>query len=611
MKLKNVFGVKSVTSFKKPALNGDIVDVESRTPRRALRAAIALTVVFISVLVAWVWQGPYQSWRDRQVIEEAITLQSTLGPTSMSRSRLAHLHQQFEQTRRNSRPVELHLLAELFSDFGDENEANKSVFQVASAAALREAARQGSELAKLDLAVAKRNSAPSDFSDVLRTIDDVSVRVQQGVRAGDPVSMYTLAVMKTRGIGAEVDRRGAIDLAKRAGNNLPPGYMAELAGSAAFGTGIFSEQTDTKFAQLLGRRLLEMKYFPIPYLCDPPTIENLDAAESIADCQSKHVRESAFAGDPLSFASYAEQLVEEGAAVSEALTWYRKASPQVMSDSTLAFYLIVEVSMQGSITPTAREITTIINSSNDWSIAPDELLTQHMVRYIGEKIAHLETSPEISQRGLVKAMAIYRGLIDRINSTNVVLFNNHSGKSPKWVSIFKSPIVTEMSANLTAALKTGAGLDNAFSQIDAMGATATDYQPSRTPPKIDKDPDFRSNSGEISKPLGPQGLSTFTVDNNKGDSDVVVRLYRDGNLPAVRSFVVKQGQTYTSEKIAAGNYVMRHRGIGTTKTFEANEVFVLSETRTEDGVRYSKVKVTMYKVQNGNLSSKEVPPDRF
>jgi len=129
------------------------------------------------------------------------------------------------------------------------------------------------------------------------------------------------------------------------------------------------------------------------------------------------------------------------------------------------------------------------------------------------------------------------------------------------------------------------------------------------PEAVDKD--YRAKSGSLGPQSATGGLSSFTVDNSQGDQDVVVRLYRDGKLPAVRSFIVKKGGTYMSEKIRAGNYVMRHRRIGSDTTYEADEVFRLAETPVEGGTRFSRMRVTIYKVNDGNLRTKEVPPDQF
>lgn len=107
------------------------------------------------------------------------------------------------------------------------------------------------------------------------------------------------------------------------------------------------------------------------------------------------------------------------------------------------------------------------------------------------------------------------------------------------------------------------------------------------------------------------GLSSFTVDNTSGAGDAIVRIYVDGKKPAARSFFVKHGETFTAEKLKSGNYAMRYRYMGSEDTYEANKMFRLSEVKEADGVKFSKVRVTLYKVRDGNLTTKKVDPSTF
>ncbi|MCY7369771.1 MAG: hypothetical protein LH479_02600 [Polaromonas sp.] len=107
------------------------------------------------------------------------------------------------------------------------------------------------------------------------------------------------------------------------------------------------------------------------------------------------------------------------------------------------------------------------------------------------------------------------------------------------------------------------------------------------------------------------GLSTFTVDNSTGERDAVVRLYLGGRKPAARSVYVKLGEKFTAKSLMPGTYVMRYRFIGNVDTFEAEAPFVLNETMTEKGRRFSAVTVTLFKVLDGNMKSKIVSSDEF
>lgn len=145
--------------------------------------------------------------------------------------------------------------------------------------------------------------------------------------------------------------------------------------------------------------------------------------------------------------------------------------------------------------------------------------------------------------------------------------------------------------------------------------------PSLTAPKLPVlavnmepvDPEAQSRTGYLNgiKQLATGGLSTFKVDNTKGGGDAVVRLYRDGKKPAARSMFVKNGENFTAETMVPGAYRLRYRYIGSVDTFEAEETFTLSETATENGTRFSRVTVTLYKVANGNMTVKKVDASEF
>ena len=132
-------------------------------------------------------------------------------------------------------------------------------------------------------------------------------------------------------------------------------------------------------------------------------------------------------------------------------------------------------------------------------------------------------------------------------------------------------------------------------------------------PQSSRDREQQDTSGYV--PFESQqienGLSSFTVDNSSGAGDAIVRIYLDGKLPAVRSFFIKNGESFKAEKLKTGNYIMRYRYMGSEDTYEANRAFRLSEVHEGERIRYSNVRVTLYKVRDGNLSTKRVDPGSF
>lgn len=150
--------------------------------------------------------------------------------------------------------------------------------------------------------------------------------------------------------------------------------------------------------------------------------------------------------------------------------------------------------------------------------------------------------------------------------------------------------------------------------VPATAAQSSNESPNATPappPFVETERLSRTGYMPGSEQGAGDGLSSFKVDNSQGGGDAVVRLYANGLKPAVRHFYVRQGQTFTAQSMSAGPYVMRYRYVGSEKTYEADKVFDLKEYKIEGGRRFSNVRVTLYTQRDGNMSTKEVSPDKF
>lgn len=106
------------------------------------------------------------------------------------------------------------------------------------------------------------------------------------------------------------------------------------------------------------------------------------------------------------------------------------------------------------------------------------------------------------------------------------------------------------------------------------------------------------------KRLHADGLSTVTVDNSRNDSDVFVKLVSLDNAQAypVRQFYIPAFGSFTLNKITAGSYDIRYRDLG-NGGLSRSEAFNLEEIQTYDGIQYSNIKMTLYKVHNGNMQT--------
>jgi len=104
--------------------------------------------------------------------------------------------------------------------------------------------------------------------------------------------------------------------------------------------------------------------------------------------------------------------------------------------------------------------------------------------------------------------------------------------------------------------------------------------------------------------LNTLGLSTVTVDNSRNDSDVFVKLVSlDGeHAHPVRQFYIPAFGSFTLEKVTAGSYDVRYRDLG-TGGLSRSEAIMLTEVHTDEGVQFSNMTMTLYKVKNGNMKT--------
>lgn len=146
----------------------------------------------------------------------------------------------------------------------------------------------------------------------------------------------------------------------------------------------------------------------------------------------------------------------------------------------------------------------------------------------------------------------------------------------------------------------------------ARGAQVTTSSSQAARPQLnpEQDPAFTGHLPGQAQ-LAQGGLSTFTVDNRSSASDATVRLYRGDRRPAVRSIFVRRGETFTMRDLSPGTYTLRYRFSDRPGTFKADETFRLYEEETAQGTRYSVMRVTLYTVQNGNMSTHPVPDGDF
>ncbi|WP_447764734.1 J domain-containing protein [Pseudomonas reinekei] len=108
------------------------------------------------------------------------------------------------------------------------------------------------------------------------------------------------------------------------------------------------------------------------------------------------------------------------------------------------------------------------------------------------------------------------------------------------------------------------------------------------------------------------GLSTVTIDNGQNNSDVFVKLVSlNGNFakPARIVFIPAHGR-FTIKAVTPGSYDVRYRDL-VSGHLSRSEQFTLEEQKTSRGTQYSDLTLTLYKVQNGNMTTYNLAEDEF
>lgn len=112
--------------------------------------------------------------------------------------------------------------------------------------------------------------------------------------------------------------------------------------------------------------------------------------------------------------------------------------------------------------------------------------------------------------------------------------------------------------------------------------------------------------------LHTDGLSTVMVDNTRNDSDVFVKLVSLDGARAypVRQFYIPAFGSFSLKTVTAGTYDIRYRDLS-NGGLSRSEVFNLEEIQTYDGVQYSNITMTLYKVRNGNMQTYGLSESEF
>ena len=108
------------------------------------------------------------------------------------------------------------------------------------------------------------------------------------------------------------------------------------------------------------------------------------------------------------------------------------------------------------------------------------------------------------------------------------------------------------------------------------------------------------------------GRSNITIDNSRLDSDVFLKLVwrSNGGVVAVRLIFITAKEKFQIRDVDQGSYDVMYQDLDTGR-MSRSEKFTLEEIHEENGVRYSVLTMTLYKIRGGNAHMRSITEDEF
>lgn len=590
----------------------DVSGVSSRQRRRKLIFALAVVIVTSAcVWTAYLWYGKTRLNEYRM---------------NMALSALAATSEVLREdvSRTMALPREQMLLATFDSLSVPSKDLDETLRLSGARAALETAVAEGSDEARLMLGKALRDGSfgPKDSVAALREFDRVRDSSGPGVRAGDPHALYVHALMLSEGLGVDLDLEGAASMARRAGEGTSGPRLKQLANQALLGSGVFKNGKDPKWAGRMAQRLVaagDHSAFRIGVSSCSELHEiiidiqkaslGLEAIERRNACRGPWIKDAAVAGHKPAMADYANMLLSEQGNIELATQWFEAVGTERSNADNYQYGVLKALS--------AADLNTVASGVKImWAALKEEKKSEYPTTFTSFNDMLLLFSR--MQKALAKAESYPR----RNFATALLAQGELEGTVPETIKAMQTSIgmnFLETLARSPDIYRSATLVAEAVRANRPIGEVAQARPAEKLAPfsaKLDpqvRDPEQQAKTGYLAgtKNAASGGLSTFTVDNASGERDAIVRLYLGGKKPAVRNFYVKFGEKFTAKSLTPGTYAMRYRFVGNDDTFEADRPFLLSETATESGRRFSNVTVTLYKVRDGNMTTKKVPSEDF
>lgn len=460
------------------------------------------------------------------------------------------------------------------------------------------------------IAVRDGHAGAPDSQEALVLFEEAAETIAPMVRAGLPEALFVQAWLHGEGLGVPQDQGVALAMMQRAVPSLRGAHLMRAIRHSDNATGPFAgapdaERTISMALPAIGEGNLRA-YVIAGFACKEGGSSGLTETLALAyyekqrACEARIAQFADKAGLPVGFVHHGVAQLELHGDIETAAERFNRQAFNMSSEPGLLIGLVnaIVASSVDDFVAALRGLKIALDADGRRQRPSDpELRVRQIVHVFDRWVA--SSPPDGQLKRFALALTLMGEMAPAYTLRISYLYN-----TPGWDSLLayldsaKDPEVLHA---LLAQTRQPAAAD------DRRGVPAA---PTAGRPAALASAAF--GTGYVGQaPAEDEGLSSFNVDNTDGGGDAIVRLYHIGGTKAPRTFSVRQGDQFTVRGLAAGDYKMRYRYNGSSATYEALETFALREEPTEDGRRYSRIEVTLYRVDNGNMRTAEVAPEDF
>lgn len=121
-----------------------------------------------------------------------------------------------------------------------------------------------------------------------------------------------------------------------------------------------------------------------------------------------------------------------------------------------------------------------------------------------------------------------------------------------------------------------------------------------------------SSSAYVAPITKTNGYSSITIDNSQGQSNIYIKLAHpnEGKLPGIREAYIPANKKFKMNKIEPGIYMVKYKDVETGCNYKS-DFFRVEESKSQQGVEFSDVTLTIYTMYNGNMSFEGLSENEF